>query len=237
MPLLRAFDSPEFLTVGEAVDFFGQIMEGVAFMHEHHVAHRDCCDGNIMMDPGNMYPKSFHPIKMNLNKNFHGKAPHTSRTDCPPRYYFIDFGLSDHFDPVDGPWPPLSVKSRGRDRTAPELNHSRDDPYNPFPTDVYYIGNLIRTCFIQRYRNFGFMNALVTKMTAEDPRHRPTIHEALLEFKTLSRSLSTICLRARLVCRGEFPIAGVWRIGRHILRSARWICSGRPALPSGRHWI
>ncbi|KAA1478175.1 hypothetical protein DENSPDRAFT_787723 [Dentipellis sp. KUC8613] len=234
MPLLRAFDSPAFVTVGEAVDFFGQIMEGIVFMHKYHVAHRDCCDENIMMDPGNMYPKSFHPVKMNKNKDFHGEAPYTSRTDCPPRYYLIDFGLSDCFDPVNGPWPPLSLKARGRDRSAPELNFARDDPYDPFPTDVYYIGNLIKTSFLKRYRNLGFMNTLVEKMTADDPLRRPTSSEALSEFKALSRSLASTRLRARLVRRGESPITCVWRTGRHLLRCARWICSGRPALPS-RH--
>ncbi|KAA1478172.1 hypothetical protein DENSPDRAFT_660464 [Dentipellis sp. KUC8613] len=103
MPLLRACDSPEFLTVGEVVDFLWQIFEGLASMHEHHVAHRDCWAGNIMMDPGNMYPRSFHPIEMDLNTDLHGHAPHKSRTDCPPRYYLMDFGLSNRFNPVNGP--------------------------------------------------------------------------------------------------------------------------------------
>ncbi|TFY70756.1 hypothetical protein EVG20_g2244 [Dentipellis fragilis] len=218
MPLLRACDSQEFLTVGEVVDFLGQIFEGVAFMHEHRIAHRDCWAGNIMMDPRNMYPNSFHPIEMDMNKDFHGRAPHKSRTDCPPRYYLIDFGLSNRFDPVNGPWPPLSLKSRGGDKTAPELNHSRDTPYNPFPTDVYYIGNLIRTKFIQPYRSFDLMDALMSKMTTEDPLRRPIIHDAFSEFKMLSNSLSNMRLRARLVRRDEFLVAGIWRTGRHFFR-------------------
>ena len=58
MPLLRNYKDPKFTTVGEAVEFFRQAFEvgikkynslfqylllsvqGLQFMHEHHVAHR-----------------------------------------------------------------------------------------------------------------------------------------------------------------------------------------------------
>ncbi|KAJ7174752.1 hypothetical protein C8R46DRAFT_93550 [Mycena filopes] len=49
--LLRKYDSPPFDTVGEAVDFFQQIFEGLQFMHKNLVAHRDCSSNNIMMHP------------------------------------------------------------------------------------------------------------------------------------------------------------------------------------------
>lgn len=58
LPLLRRYDSPPFETVEEAIDFFSQVFEvcpsfhvgnvgstinllqGLQFMHQHHVAHR-----------------------------------------------------------------------------------------------------------------------------------------------------------------------------------------------------
>ncbi|KAJ7625462.1 hypothetical protein B0H17DRAFT_1164387 [Mycena rosella] len=40
MPLLRKYYQPRFDTVGEAVDFFGQIFEGLGFIHNYNVAHR-----------------------------------------------------------------------------------------------------------------------------------------------------------------------------------------------------
>ncbi|KAL0952420.1 hypothetical protein HGRIS_006693 [Hohenbuehelia grisea] len=59
MPELRAFDDPEFDTIGEILEFFRQLFEvsfmvsfftsillytqGVRFMHQHHVAHRCVC--------------------------------------------------------------------------------------------------------------------------------------------------------------------------------------------------
>ncbi|TFY70762.1 hypothetical protein EVG20_g2245 [Dentipellis fragilis] len=231
MPLLRVYNSPEFLTVGEAVDFFGQVMEGLAFMHENYVAHRDCCSANVMMDPTDMYPKSFHPAETDMDQDLRRRAPHSTRTECAPKYYFIDFGLSDRFDPQNGPWPPLSVKTHGADRTAPEMNHSPLQFYDPFPTDIYYIGNLIKIDFLQQYRNLEFMDSLIDKMTSNDPHQRPTIHQALSEFKTLRRSLPTTRLRLRLASRTEPPVAGVWKSGKHLLRSARWIGSGLPAVP------
>ncbi|KAA1478170.1 hypothetical protein DENSPDRAFT_845355 [Dentipellis sp. KUC8613] len=233
MPLLREYDSPPFITVGEAVDFFGQIMEGLAFMHEHNTAHRDCCSANIMMDPTKMYPKSFHPIKTDKNRDLRGKAPHTTRTDCAPRYYLIDFGLSDRFDPHSARWPPVSVKTHGADRTAPELNHSPNELYDPFPTDIYYIGNVVRTDFLEKYSNLEFMDSLIGRMTAEDPHRRPGIHEALADFNNIRQSLSIVKLRSRLSQRSESTVACLWRTNTHLLRTAKWIGSGLPAIPSG----
>lgn len=40
MPYLRNYDSPAFETIGETVDFFGQALKGLQFMHKHQVAHR-----------------------------------------------------------------------------------------------------------------------------------------------------------------------------------------------------
>ncbi|KAA1478173.1 hypothetical protein DENSPDRAFT_660444 [Dentipellis sp. KUC8613] len=232
MPLLRACTSPPFITVGEAVDFFGQIFEGLSFMHEHRTAHRDCCSANIMMDPSKMYPKSFHPIKTDKNRDLHGKAPHMTRTDCAPRYYLIDFGLSDRFDPHSAHWPPVSVKTHGADRTAPELNHSPDELYDPFPTDIYYIGNVVRTEFLEKYSNIEFMESLIRRMTAEDPHRRPNIHEAVAEFKNTRQSLSALKLRSRLVQRSESSVACLWRTSTHLLGTAKWIGTRRPAIPS-----
>ncbi|KAI0037787.1 hypothetical protein FA95DRAFT_1470125, partial [Auriscalpium vulgare] len=61
LPRMRPYDNPQFRTFGEFVAFATQIIEGLAFMHENHVAHRDCTGQNIVLDPSGMYPNSFHP--------------------------------------------------------------------------------------------------------------------------------------------------------------------------------
>ena len=135
-------------------------------MHENHVAHRyvvtflltfpcsdmayisDCTSGNIMLDPSDMFPKSFHPAKIRRSKDFRRKAKWYSRTRRPTRYLLIDFGLSRRYDPANG--PPLDKPLRGGDKSAPE-HQDRVTPCNPFPTDVYYLGNLVREYYIQVY--------------------------------------------------------------------------------------
>ena len=135
-------------------------------MHENNVAHRyvtvrrhrshipfsdtahsrDCTYGNIMLDPSNMFPESFHPAVIDRSKDFRRKAKWYSRTRRPTRYLLIDFGLSRRYDPENG--PPLEEPLRGGDKSAPE-HEDRVTPCNPFPTDVYYLGNLVREYYIQ----------------------------------------------------------------------------------------
>ena len=97
-----------------------------------------------MLDPSGMYPESFHPVEINRSIDFRKKAKAYSRTRRPPRYFLIDLGLSRQYDPANG--PPLDVPLRGGDKSAPE-HQDRDTPCNPFPTDIYYVGNLVREHF------------------------------------------------------------------------------------------
>ncbi|KAH7905857.1 hypothetical protein BJ138DRAFT_1017134, partial [Hygrophoropsis aurantiaca] len=61
MPLLLLFYQPSFDTIGEVVECIRQLLEGLQFMHKHHVAHRDCMALNLMMDATAMYPEAYHP--------------------------------------------------------------------------------------------------------------------------------------------------------------------------------
>lgn len=98
-----------------------------------------------MLDPINLYPQSFHPVEIMLNKDCSGYAKHLTRTQRPPKYYFIDFGLSRRYDPSDT--NPREVPIWGGDKDVPEFQNS-NEACNPFPTDVFYIGNAIRKDFI-----------------------------------------------------------------------------------------
>jgi hypothetical protein len=102
---------------------------------------RDISILNVMMD-GSMYPNSWHPCDDDMDRfDFSVEAKYYTRSECPPRYYLIDFGLSRRYDPKDG--PPLEPPIFGGDKTVPEFQKSVD-PCNPFPTDIYYAGNFIR---------------------------------------------------------------------------------------------
>jgi hypothetical protein len=96
-----------------------------------------------MFDPSGMYPRGFHPTQINRSCDFKGKAKRYTRTQRPPRYYLIDFGLSRQYVSRDTFDEPL----RGGDKSVPE--HRSRELCNPFHTDVYYLGNLVRREFIQ----------------------------------------------------------------------------------------
>jgi hypothetical protein len=95
-----------------------------------------------MFDPSGMYPDGFHPVKIDRKRNFKGKASAYARTQRPARYVLIDFGLSRQYRTREVLDSPL----RGGDRSAPE--HQSQRPCNPFHTDIYYIGNLVRENFL-----------------------------------------------------------------------------------------
>ena len=96
-----------------------------------------------MFDPSKMYPKGYHPVQLNRSPNFKGQAKRYPRTARPPRYYLTNFGLSRRYSSRNALDEPL----RGGDKSAPE--HKHGGRCNPFQTDIYHLGNLIREQFIQ----------------------------------------------------------------------------------------
>ncbi|KAJ7148994.1 hypothetical protein C8R43DRAFT_925245, partial [Mycena crocata] len=214
MPLLRIYSNPRFDTFGEAVDFFGQIFEGMKFMHDHNVAHRrDCSGPNIMMDGSKLFPNGFHPQAQKRKPDFYsGRAKFYTRTQRPPKYYIIDFGFSSRYETRNPP-PLDSDPIIGADKTVPEFQSSAGDPpkpYDPFPVDVYYLGNVILREFIEgnpeslrddngKKYGFEFMKALADDMTAEDPAKRPTMDEVVERFAVIRNGLSSWKLRSRVV--------------------------------------
>lgn len=98
-----------------------------------------------MMDPRPLYPELYHFASIRANRDMSGTARNYTRTRKPVRYFFIDFGLSRRHNPAKG--PPRSWPIWGADRTVPEF-HKSLDPCDPFPTDVYYLGNVIKTVFL-----------------------------------------------------------------------------------------
>lgn len=101
---------------------------------------------NIMMDPKPLYPEMYHPRVIDWSRDMRRPAKHFSRTTHPTRYYFIDFGLSRKYNADEG--QPREPPIQGGDKSVPEFQRS-SEPCDPFPTDIYYIGNLIREDFLQ----------------------------------------------------------------------------------------
>lgn len=202
---------------------------------------------NVMMEPS-VYSETPHPIVRSKSYDFKRKVKCATRTEHPAKYYYTDFGISCRVpknvkDPRE---PPIL----GGDRTVPE--HQRPTgPQNPCRTDVYCLGNLFRTQFlqasrvrlyahapyssppfIQKYTGLDFLAPLVTLMVQEEPSARPTVAEAFTHFNGLLQAVPSGRLRARLVPRGENAIVGLFRSCQHAIRTAGYVLAGKPALPT-----
>jgi hypothetical protein len=94
-----------------------------------------------MMDGSEMYPNSWHPSEQSYSRDYRGKAKHYTRTQRPPKYYLIDFGLSRRYEA--GQVAPREIPLLGGDSTVPEFQNS-NAPHDPFPTDIYYVGNMMK---------------------------------------------------------------------------------------------
>ncbi|KAI0069907.1 hypothetical protein K474DRAFT_1609666 [Panus rudis PR-1116 ss-1] len=233
MPLLRPHDDPRIKSIGEVVAFFRQIFEGLKFMHQLHIAHRDCMTLNIMMDPKPTFPHGFHPRKMYMDTNFKGPVKYHTRTARPTKYYLIDFGLSRKYSPEDG--PPLEPPILGGDKSVPEFQFAPGEPVrsvDPFPTDVYYLGNMIREEYLEKKVGLQFLEALVRDMVQDDPSKRPTMDEVVKRFDEIIRRIPWWKLRSRLADKDETGEKRFIRTVHHYYRTTGHILTFRRALPT-----
>ena len=95
-----------------------------------------------MLDPSGMYPNEFHSVQINRNTGFKGNLRRYNQTQRPPRYYLTDFSLSRKYPSRDTLDEPLLGEM-----SAPEHQHKRR--CNPFHTDIYHLGNLVRESFMK----------------------------------------------------------------------------------------
>lgn len=103
---------------------------------------RDIHRNNVMMDADPLFPHPYHPGNLKMRRDFKGRAQYYSRSHRPVRYYFIDFGLSRQYA-ADNP-SPLELPIKGGDKSVPEHN-DYTKAHNPYFTDVYCLGNMVRT--------------------------------------------------------------------------------------------
>ncbi|KAL5513779.1 hypothetical protein ACEPAH_4180 [Sanghuangporus vaninii] len=196
MPLLRPYDSPGFFSVDEVADVIKQLLEGLVYMHNLNVAHRDCSDLNIMMDPAAMYPKGFHPVNTRHDDTGIRWARPKHRRDVlgSIRYYYIDFGISTSFDSSDTTRTVVGIE--GQERSVPEL--SEEVPYDPFLTDIFILGKVFENSFLKKYSNTGFLYSLVEDMTQRNPLVRCDAPRALEIFNNIISEQPPRSLRWRL---------------------------------------
>lgn len=110
-----------------------------------------------MMDATSLYPDLYHPAKIDRSHDLSGPARHFTRTQRPPRYFFVDFGISRRYPP--GQRPAREDIILPGDKSVPE--HQGDaEECDPFPTDIYLLGNMIR----ERFLNVSSISYIVPRV-------------------------------------------------------------------------
>ncbi|KAL1742166.1 hypothetical protein HDZ31DRAFT_43842 [Schizophyllum fasciatum] len=246
LPLLRRYADPRFDTVGEVVDCLQQVLECMQFLHSQKIAHRDFHMLNIMMNGDPLYKVPFHPVDKQRRLDWKGSvSPSYTRSERPVKYHIIDFGLSIAYDSLDP--PPMAMPVLGGDKTVPEFKGTNaavqfgglSNSYNPFPTDVYCLGNWIRQDFLvnqgyTRSRRLGleFLWPLVNEMTRTEPCERPTMDQVMSMYVSIVGTLSSRKLRSRVAKEDDNPVHGLCLSVMHWARRLKLLALRRPAVPS-----
>ncbi|KAJ6481285.1 hypothetical protein C8R47DRAFT_982691 [Mycena vitilis] len=88
MPLLLDWERFPFATIGEAIEFFTQVFEGLQFLHKHNIWHGDCKGNNIMMDGSPVLRDVPHPWRAQMTRDFRRELrPIRSRTSQNPNLW------------------------------------------------------------------------------------------------------------------------------------------------------
>ncbi|KAF8178244.1 hypothetical protein BJ912DRAFT_984317 [Pholiota molesta] len=205
MPLLllaQDYKHP-FRYVSEVVEYTKQFLEGLEFMHENRIAHRDACTFNLMVDSAKLVPNGdFFFFRSSKKEDWTGSVKSVERRSVAPlKYYFIDFETSLQYSPDDP--NPLCVGKVGQARNVPEM--SETVPYNPFKLDVYQLGTAFQPMFEDYDSGLEFLKPLYEAMTCPDPDKRPTATEAHQLFRTIVSSFTEADM-CRRVWRPQIPL-------------------------------
>ncbi|TDL14170.1 hypothetical protein BD410DRAFT_817220 [Rickenella mellea] len=201
MAFLRHFYEPEFECMDEVLDFMLQTLTAISFLHEKGVAHRDCALNNIIYDP------SVRRLAKRVRRS----------SVLPVRYYLTDFGISTRFKNPGKPRRVVGIDCQDQD--VPEL--STDIPYDPFPVDIFTLGNLYQKRILNRYENADFLRPLILAMTHSNPEGRPTAIGVLIEFRHLVRRETWSSRVWRLRRRDEGRLSRFFQDVRFVARD--WI--------------
>ncbi|KAG6855271.1 hypothetical protein H0H87_005757 [Tephrocybe sp. NHM501043] len=187
-----------------------------------------------MADVGHLFNAPPHPFEDDMRRDFKGEAcVVTSRTKKPVKYYLLDFDLSREYLPGAHR---LEIPPWGGDKSVPEHLLPGQPLCDPFPVDVYCLGNCIRRAFLDGWltimkpkEGFEFMRELIDDMTNPEPEKRPQMKEAVARLEAIVKGLSDDHLRSPVL-----------EVGQHLKwkkRLAHWAkqriykARGIPAIP------
>ncbi|KAK7691879.1 hypothetical protein QCA50_005283 [Cerrena zonata] len=173
-----AFDFWAQNSVGDVVDMILQALEGLAFLHEQKIAHRDANISNFVVQ---YHPESLRTITVA-----------TSR----PRVYIIDFEASVMF-PEELPFescvcvgvPTGGTITQWARALPPEV--ASGEPYSPFKLDVWQFGYSFTGLCTYR-TSIAAIDDILINLVNDDVGHRPSANEALSMLRGVVCSLAPI---------------------------------------------
>jgi hypothetical protein len=75
------------------------------------------------------------------------------------------------------------------------------------------------------------MDDLIDEMTHVDPAKHPSIEEVVAKFSRIQKSLSGFKLRSAIIAKCDSVLDSMFRRARQALRTIRYICSHKTAIP------
>ncbi|GJJ15771.1 hypothetical protein Clacol_010049 [Clathrus columnatus] len=209
LPAYPLFDPRKLIDVGDAIDFFRQIIEGIMFLHQLHIAYGGCRSENIVVQTTKSYGDSMRRALRLASSSIKGTNPIVpSTTRVIRRYHLVDFSQSRGYDPNKVPG--------NADLTDQAILPFREDP---FSIDVYDLGMLIKE-LVESREGLDFMRPLISDMTQEHPPHRPKVEDVMLRFESGNRSIDPQQLQRPLIPKNSSFLNKLFRHMSHRLRSS-----------------
>ena len=81
------------------------------------------------------------------------------------------------------------------------------------------------------------MQGLIDEMTYINPAERPSIEEVVAKFSRIQKSLSGFKLRSSIIPKRDSVLDSMFRRARQALRTVRYICSHKAAIPEASSCI
>ncbi|KAJ8468446.1 hypothetical protein ONZ51_g9638 [Trametes cubensis] len=192
MPKVTGFD-----TIREIAAYIRCTLTGLAFLHDHRIAHRDIHEWNIMV---NRYR---HDGQLDRRT----QSPHDYYSSPSVLYAFIDFNLALQLPPATS----LKYCRRPADEaliTVP-IYHPFDicqgeRHYNPFAFDVACLGNLFLFYFTEAITAVPSLVVLFSRMTTHVIGDRYTAAEALAFFCEVEAQLSPNTLDTGIALKASY---------------------------------
>ncbi|KAK7691874.1 hypothetical protein QCA50_005278 [Cerrena zonata] len=176
----RAFKFWPKNSVGDVVDMILQALEGLAFLHEQRIAHRDANISNFVVE--------YHPESLRT------MTVATSR----PRVYIVDFETSVAF-PEELPFEscvcvgvPTGETITEWARALPPEVTSRE-LYSPFKLDVWQFGYSFTGSYTYR-TTIAVIDDILINLVNDDVGHRPSAKEALSMLRSVVSKMAPIDL-------------------------------------------